>query len=105
MVELNEKITACKLSAGELSSCSKINYYAARRYLIRGVKKRNNSALKLCTYFNISTEIPNIMQCKELMKVLETVEDVWDGTTIHAEFIDSLIRSTKSYKVEGRRVK
>lgn len=101
--ELNDKISACKLNAKDLSCCANIDYYAARRYLKNGAKNRNTSVLLLCSFFNIEIEIPEFLQSKELQKLLEAIEDVWDGTATHAEFIAELIRSTQAYKIEGKR--
>lgn len=31
------------------------------------------------------------------------MRDVWDGSEPHAELIENLIRTTKSFKIDGRK--
>lgn len=100
--ELNEALKKCSLSPNALAQGAKINYYAARRYLINGVDSKTTSALKLCEFFEVPLEEPQKLQNKLLDALTGVLVDTWDGSEPHAELITKLIKSTKPFKIEGR---
>lgn len=101
--DLNEQLAQCKLSYNQIASASGVGYYAIRRLKLGGVHNQSSNAKKLCGFFNISTEFDVKVQPDVLAKLVSELTAVWDGTEPHAKLLAKLIRSTKSFKVEGRK--
>lgn len=101
--ELNQAIEECKLRPKELASEASIDYFAARRALRSGVKNRTKVAVALCSYFEIDEN-----KCKtgvngNLLLAYEALDEVWDGTEVHAAFLRGLILSTGPYTIKSKR--
>lgn len=90
-------------SNSELSKASLVNYHAIRRMRIKGVHNQSSNAKRLCTFFGISL-IHNVkVQTGEFDKLVYELGAAWDGSEPHAKLLTKLIRSTKSFRVEGRK--
>lgn len=79
-------------TAKELSTSTGIDYFSARRYLIRPPENQTRSAMTLCSYFNIDI----FMQNSDLQVILDAVKEVWDGTSDQAQSLADLLRWSKS---------
>lgn len=103
VAEINIHLSKWNDGYSALSVSAQINYYAARRALIKGLK--NNSALitKLCTFFDVDPYVSDKVQTTTLESLTATLRETWDGSEPHAELLHSLIKSTKPFKVEERR--
>lgn len=100
--DANRALDECDLSAKELSDKAKIDYYAARRILHRGITNRSKSAIQVCNHFGIALGKSPKVQNDLYQLLADTIQDTWDGSEPHAELIKELIRSTKHFKVEDR---
>lgn len=100
--ELHYHLCNCTLSHAALSAASGVNYYAIRRFRKTGIHNDTDNATKLCTYFNIEIKNNKKVQNTELDKLVSALTDAWDGSESHAQLLTKLIRSTKSFRVEGR---
>lgn len=100
--DLNEHLRRCELNNIELSKASDVNYHAIRRLRKYGVHNQSGNAKKLCSYFRISLDINLKVQPDEFGKLVSELESAWDGSEPHAKLLTKLIRSTKSFRVEGR---
>ncbi|MBA3022632.1 MAG: hypothetical protein KKG03_03460 [Gammaproteobacteria bacterium] len=101
--ELNEQLFQSKLSHEELASASGVSYYAIRRFRLSGVLNQSANSRKLCIFFNINTDIDVKVQPDQFAKLVSELASVWDGSESHAKLLAKLIRSTKSFRVEGRK--
>jgi hypothetical protein len=103
VAEINDHLSKWSDGYSALAIGAKINYYAARRALIKGLK--NNSALitKLCTFFDVDPYMAKNVQITTLESLTATLRETWDGSEPHAELLHSLIKSTKPFKVQERR--
>jgi hypothetical protein len=101
--ELNERLTQSKLSHDKLASASGVGYYAIRRFRLSGVHNQSVNSRKLCSFFNIPIEIDIKVQPDQFTKLVSELASVWDGSEPHAKLLAKLIRSTKSFRVEGRK--
>lgn len=101
--ELNEQLTQSKLSYDQLASASGVGYYAIRRFKLNGVHNQSTNAKKLCCFFKIALEFEVKVQPDQFTKLVSELASVWDGSEPHAKLLAKLIRSTKSFRVEGRK--
>jgi len=101
--ELNAKLAAYKGTPDSLKNEAKISYWAARRYLLLGAKKRTKTADLLCIFFKIDLVENAKVQNAQLDELTRLIENVWDGTPSHAALLARLIRSTRSFTVVERR--
>jgi hypothetical protein len=101
--DLNEKLRQCQLNNGALSKASGVNYHAIRRLRKQGVHNQSANAKMLCTYFKIALDSNVKLQTDEFSKLVSELESAWDGSESHAKLLTKLIRSTKSFRVEGRK--
>jgi hypothetical protein len=101
--DLSEHLQRCELNNIELSKASGVNYHAIRRLRKNGVHNQSGNAKKLCIFFNISLDRGEKLQPDEFSKLVSELEAAWDGTEPHAKLLTKLIRSTKSFRVEGRK--
>lgn len=101
--ELNEQLAQSKLSHKQLSIASGADYHAVRRFTLNGAHNQSGNARKLCSYFNITIEISQKVQPDQFAKLVSELASAWDGSDSHANLIAKLIRSTKSFRVEGRK--
>lgn len=103
--DLNRCLATCNLGYKQLSALSGLSYYAARRYLVsRRAANNNSSAKALCKFFGISVEAETANSQRDVFRRLtEAIRDVWDGSEPHAELIENLIRTTKPFKIDGRK--
>lgn len=88
----------------ELSIAANIDYHAARRALLNGIKNQTKLSDSLCTYFSIFHSKHKV-QTKENWskpKLRKVLEDVWDGSEAHAELIAQLLQSTKVFRIERK---
>lgn len=99
---LNEKLATFDGRPGDLERISGIDYYAARRFLSKGVHNQNKNTRKLCEYFKIDLEESAKVQPDPLGMLTVLLQDVWDGSVPHAELLAKLIKSTKPFKVVER---
>lgn len=100
--DLEARLNQCKLNNSELSTASGVDYYAIRRMRINGIHNRSGNAKDLCTYFKIPTDCKAKVQPDEFGRLVSELESTWDGSEPHAKLLTKLIRSTKSFRVEGR---
>lgn len=100
--DLSEHLQRCELNNSELSKASHVSYYAIRRLRIYGVHNQSGNAIKLCTFFGISLDRNVKVQPDGFGKLVSELEAAWDGSEQHAKLLTKLIRSTKSFRVEGR---
>lgn len=100
--DLEAHLTQCKLNYSELSTASCVDYYAIRRMRISGIHNQTNNAKDLCTYFKIPIVLKVKVQPDEFGRLVSELESTWDGSEPHAKLLTKLIRSTKSFRVEGR---
>lgn len=101
--ELNEQLAQNKLSYKQLAAASGVSYHAVRRFTLNGVHNQSDNTRKLCSYFNIPIEFGKKVQPDQFAKLVAELESAWDGSDSHANLIAKLIRSTKSFRVEGRK--
>lgn len=101
--DLNQQLALNNLDYKTLASASGASYYAVRRLKLGGVHNQSINAKKLCTYFNIKIDIEVKVQTDHFSKLVSELEAVWDGSEPHAKLLSKLIRSTKSFRVEGRK--
>ncbi|MDR1345493.1 MAG: hypothetical protein LBK03_02165 [Bacteroidales bacterium] len=103
--EISAELAACLASSQEhlidIANNSGANYHSVRRYKIFGIKSRTENALKLCSYFSIITT-KNVKKDLGFEDIMSVAKSTWDGTAAHAEFLVSLIESTKSFKLKKR---
>lgn len=93
--DLKVALSCYKGSPAELSRSAQIDYFSARRYLRRAPENQTESALRLCTYFNINLDI----QSPGLQVVLEAVSEVWDGSEEHAKSLAGIIKWSQTIKL------
>jgi hypothetical protein len=101
-IELNKKLRQYDGRPFDLASDGEINYFAARRFLISGIKNRGRNAEKLCAFFKISIDETAKPRAGALSDLTGVLRDVWDGSEAHAKLLARLIESTKSFRIEGR---
>lgn len=100
--DLSEHLRRCDLNNVDLSIASRAHYHAIRRFRKDGVHNQSGNAKKLCSYFKISFFYDAKVQPDEFGKLVLELESAWDGSEPHAKLLTKLIRSTKSFRVEGR---
>lgn len=100
--ELNAKLQRCGRDYRSLAESAGISYYAARRFILAGAINYTQTAKKLCLHFGIPTIENAKLQNNKLEELTALVEEVWDGTSPHAELLAKLIKSTKPFKVQDR---
>lgn len=93
-VELQAALTDYKGSPAELARAAQIDYFSARRYLKRAPENQTESARRLCTYFNIDTDV----QSPGLQLVLDAVSAVWDGSEEHAKSLAGIVKWSQTIK-------
>lgn len=103
VAEINDYLSKWKDDYMSLSKGADINYHAARRALLKGLKNNSKLTSKLCTFFNISPVIVTKVQTSSFDRLSATLRETWDGTEPHAELLHNLIKSTKPFKVQERR--
>lgn len=100
--ELNLRLDAFGGSYAALSRLSGIDYHAARRLLRSGATNDTENARKAALALGIENyESAKVQKCG-LNDIVVLLEDVWDGSSAHAELICQLIQSTRLFKVEDR---
>lgn len=100
--DLEAHLKQSELNNSALSTASLVGYHAIRRMRINGVHNQSGNAKRLCTFFRISLEYSVKVQIGEFDKLVSELEAAWDGSEPHAKLLTKLIRSTKSFRVEGR---
>lgn len=100
---VNQKLTDYKGSPATLAHDCNIDYHAARRFLMNGLKNRNKNAGKVCSFFSIELTETEKLQPERLHELKDLVESIWDGSAPHAELIAELIKSTKPFRVMERK--
>lgn len=103
IAEINNHLSNWKDGYKSLSNGANINYYAARRAILNGLKNESELINKLCTFFNIEQNNSDKVQNSTFELLTETLRETWDGSEPHAELLHNLIKSTKPFKVQGRR--
>lgn len=79
-----------------------IDYHAARRFLLNGVKNQTQNARKVAEALAVS---PNKLQesQKRLPPSLEQgILDVWDGSEDHCELIKQLAEVTGRFRIKKK---
>lgn len=102
--ELNARLRAYDGSPQELSKSARVNYHAARRALLSGIKNQTKLSDSLCTYFKIYYKEDKVQTRENWSKpkLRKVLEDVWDGSEAHAELIAQLLQSTKVFRIERK---
>lgn len=100
--ELNLRLGAFVGSYAELSGLAGIDYHAARRLLKSGATNDTENARKAALALGIESHKTAKLQKCGMNDIVVLLEDVWDGSSAHAELICQLIQSTRLFKVEDR---
>jgi ribosomal protein L18 len=103
IAEINAHLSNWKDGNNALSKAANINYHAARRALKGGIKNNSKLFISFCTLFEVEPFIVDKVQNTTLEKLTEMLRETWDGSEPHAALLHSLIKSTKPFKVQGRR--
>jgi hypothetical protein len=101
--KLNEALAQYKGSPTTLSTASGIDFYAARRFLLKGAGNKGSNAFRLCAFFGIDYSRNAQIEEPQIRDLHKLLDEVWDGSRPHAALLAKLIESTRSYTVEERR--
>lgn len=102
--ELRKKLDASDLNYCQLAEAAKIDYHAARRLHLGGLKNTSENAKSLCRFFGISLLKNAKMQNLSINELYASIENVWDGSQPHAELLIELINSTKLFEVKSKKI-
>jgi len=100
--EINERLRKWNGDYKALADGAHINYHAARRAIMHGLKNNTKLLSNLCTFFGIEMERVEEVQNDTFETLTSILRETWDGTEPHAELLQSLIKSTKPFKVQER---
>lgn len=100
--EVNEHLSKWSGDYKALSDGANINYHAARRAIMYGLKNNTKLLSNLCTFFGIEMDRIEEVQNDAFDTLTAVLRETWDGTAPHAELLQSLIKSTKPFKVQDR---
>jgi hypothetical protein len=96
--DLAAQLAQEKQTLRKISSAAGVDYYAVRRMKRGGLKRRTKNAIRLCSYFGISANIP-AARLSNYEAIVGEVKAAWDGSDAHAQLLVELIRSTRNFKV------